>query len=270
MNIVKQKRFGPADAYLFGYAPAGPPVMSVYFYHFDGIMIDTAQSNMRKAVLRCVESIRPNRVLLTHHHEDHSGNAAPVRELYGAEILGHPLTAEKMKRIRPILPYQHLIWGRSAPVTVQPVPEMIETGRHRLLPVHTPGHASDHVAYADQENGVLYSGDLFLGERIKFFRSDENIVQQIETLKKVLTLDVDMILCAHNPVLKNGKERIAGKLDYLENIVGTVRRMIGKGYPVNEIIRSMDDRRDRFAKWLTMGNVSFAHMVRSAAGAVMG
>ncbi len=269
MNVVKRKKFGPADAFLFGYAPVGSPVMGVYCYHIDGIMIDTAQSNMRKAVLRFVESIRPDRILLTHHHEDHSGNAAAIRELCGAVVMGHPLAAEKMKQIRPILPYQHLIWGRSTPVEVRPVPEIIETGRRRLLAVHTPGHAKDHTVYVDQENGILFSGDLYLGKRIKYFRSDENIVQQIESLKKVLKLEFDMVLCAHNPVLENGKAHIAGKLDYLENLFGNVRRLVWEGRPVKDIIRNLDEGRDRFAKWLTMGNVGFAHMVRSAAEAVM-
>lgn len=35
------------------------------------------------------------------------------------------------------------------------------------------------LCYLESQHGWLFSGDLYLGERIKFFRSDEKIDQQI-------------------------------------------------------------------------------------------
>jgi hypothetical protein len=52
---------------------------------------------------------------------------------------------------------------------------------------------------------VLFSGDLYLADHIKFFRSDENMGFQIESLKKVTNLDFNMLLCGHNPRRKTGE-----------------------------------------------------------------
>jgi hypothetical protein len=37
-----------------------------------------------------------------------------------------------------------------------------------------------------------------------------------------------------------------------------------RGYPLREIIKRLDPKTDRRVKWITMGNASFANMVRSA------
>jgi glyoxylase-like metal-dependent hydrolase (beta-lactamase superfamily II) len=44
-----------------------------------------------------------------------------------------------------------------------------------MIPVHTPGHAKDHTVFFLPEKGVLFSGDLYLADHIKFFRSDKNM-----------------------------------------------------------------------------------------------
>jgi glyoxylase-like metal-dependent hydrolase (beta-lactamase superfamily II) len=114
------------------------------------------------------------------------------------------------------------------------------------------------------QNGWLFSGDLYLGDRIKFFRSDEKIDQQIRSLQTVLRYDFEALFCGHNPVLKSGRSRLHRKLAYLEEITGRVRLLAAKGLPEREIIRRLDRRQDRLVKIVTMGNASFANMVRSA------
>jgi glyoxylase-like metal-dependent hydrolase (beta-lactamase superfamily II) len=211
-----------------------------------------------------VTAHRIERLLLTHHHEDHSGNAAMIAKSCGALVLGHPLTARKMGHIRPILPYQHLVWGQSREVAVSPLPEVVASDGFDLLPIHTPGHSNDHTVYLEGQHGWLFSGDLYLGDRIKFFRSDEKIDQQIQSLRTVLQHDFEALFCAHHPVLKKGRDRLCRKLTYLEEIVGAVGALLTRGLSEKEIIRRMDHRRDRFIKFVTMGNVSFANMIRSA------
>jgi hypothetical protein len=87
---------------------------------------------------------------------------------------------------------------------------------------------------------------------------------QIASLKKIMKLDFDTLFCAHNPCLKNGKQKIKNKLQFLEDLYGNVRKLSVKGYSEKAVIKALDPRNDRAVKWLTMGNVSFANMVRSA------
>ncbi|CAB1064386.1 MBL-fold metallo-hydrolase superfamily [Olavius sp. associated proteobacterium Delta 1] len=238
--------------------------MSVYIYVLDGVIIDTGQSNMRKHVIEQLRNTQPHKILLTHHHEDHSGNAFALGRLHQIEILGHSITAEKMAANRKILPYQRYIWGKSENVKVKPFGAVIESERFTLRPIHTPGHSKDHTVFLEEENGWLFAGDLYLGERIKYFRSDEKIYDQIDSLKKMRGYDFDALFCAHNPCPEKGKPRLTQKLQYLEDIVGQVQLLNKQGLSDNEIINLMDPNKDRWVKLMTMGNVSFANLLRSA------
>ena len=71
-----------------------------------------------------------NRILLPHHHEDHSGNAAMLVRTFGSKIPIHPNTIQKMQHIQPILPYQHLVWGQAGKAPVSSIPDVVETARN--------------------------------------------------------------------------------------------------------------------------------------------
>lgn len=263
MKISKKIDFGPVAAYRFGYSPVGRPLMSVFMYVVDSIVIDTAQHHMRTHVAKAMSAHRVERILLTHYHEDHSGNAARISRMFSASVHGHPQTAEKMNGRLRILPYQHVVWGKAEPVRVKAVPPVIDAGRYRFIPVHTPGHSKDHTVYLETRNGWLFSGDLYLGDRIKYFRSDEKIKLQIDSLKTVLTLDFDGLFCGHHPIPSGGKARVAAKLAFLEDFFGKVMDLHQKGLGEREIIVRLDRKQDRLVKWVTVGNACFANMVHS-------
>lgn len=264
MHVIRENRFGDIRAFQFGFGPVGPPIMSVHIYWLDGVLIDTAQSHMQKQVLAALDHRKPERVLLTHHHEDHSGNAAAISRRFGVPVFGHGLTREKMSRSFAIRPYQHLIWGAARPLLVTSLDGAIETRRFRLEPIHTPGHSKDHTVYLETQNGWLFSGDLYLGDRIKFFRSDERIDETIDSLKRVLAHDFASLFCGHRPCPENGKARLQRKLSFLESFCGRVQMLCRQGYPEKAIVRMLDDRQDLRVKWLTLGNASKANMIRSA------
>ena len=163
-----------------------------------------------------------------------------------------------------ILPYQRFIWGQSERISLLPLGPAVESNNFALEPVHTPGHSKDHMVYWDRSNGWLFSGDLYLGPKIKFFRSDENIMEQIASLKKVLTLDFDTIFCAHNPCLQDGKSKLRQKLQFLEDIVGQIQKLKTAGISKKSIFKKLDPGIDRWVKLMTMGNVSFENMLKSA------
>lgn len=268
MNLVRKELFGQVEAFQLGFGPFGRPLMSVYLYRVDGHLVDTGQRNMQAAVLRLLSGKQVQGVLLTHHHEDHSGNAAAIRRLYGAGVTGHPETCRLMKSGFSIRPYQFYVWGRADKTEVIPFGRFYETERFRFKPIHTPGHSKDHTVYLEESEGWLFSGDLYLGDKIKYFRADEHLAEQIESLKKVLRFDFESIFCAHRPCLQNGKERLQSKLLFLEDFYGNVLAMMQKGYSERAIIRKFSSGQDRMVKWVTLGNASFANMVRSALSSV--
>lgn len=265
MNVFTRKQFGDIVAYEAGFGPLGKPLMTVHLYLAGTVLIDSGIRNMRRDIVGALSPSRIDRILLTHHHEDHSGNAALLGRVHKAGVFGHPLTADKMKRRYRILPYQKVIWGKADPVAVIPYPDRIEAGSFEFLPIHTPGHSKDHTVYLETGRGLLFAGDLYLGDRIKYFRVDENIVDQIRSLTKVLTYPFEGLMCAHNPRPKDGRRHIESKLNYLQDLYGEITGLFGRGYSTRRVIGMMKNREDRIVKLISMGNVSFANIVRSCA-----
>jgi glyoxylase-like metal-dependent hydrolase (beta-lactamase superfamily II) len=257
-----------------GWSLAGPPLMTVYCYLFDRTMIDTGQSHMQRQVLAIARENRVGQVFLTHHHEDHSGNSAAIQKRLGADVFGHSLTRKKLNRPYKILPYQHYVWGRTTPLAVTPFPcpmetdavesGSMETSLGKMTALHTPGHAKDHLVYFLPEKGVVFSGDLYLGDHIRYFRADEDMGTQILSLKKVLTLDFDTLLCSHNPRLNRGRQHIGNKLDFLENLYGHIIFLWKAGKPPKEIFKDLKLKEDYLIKYFCFGNVSMINGVRSA------
>ena len=237
--------------------------MTVFCYAFGRNLVDTGLAHMGPEALALAREHRVRRVFLTHHHEDHSGNAALIRKQTGATVFGHELAGEKLKTRYPVLPYQKLVWGRTTPVDVRPVTEPADTVLGPLVPVHTPGHCRDHLCYLLPDQGVLFSGDLYLGDRIKYFRSDEDLGQEIAALKTVAALTFDTLLCGHNPRKEQGKAHVLAKLGFLEDFYGNVAALYNKGCGEKEIFSRMSLREDQFIKWFCFGNVSMINGVRS-------
>jgi len=238
-------------------------MMLVYVYAFGDVMVDTGQAHMGREALDIARGNRVNRVYLTHHHEDHSGNAALIRRETGAAVYGHAHTREKLAAPYRILPYQKYVWGASTPVAVSPFPEEIQTSLGPMIPIHTPGHSRDHTSYFLPDHGIIFPGDLYLGDRIKFFRVDEDLGDEVASLKKIAALDFDVLLCSHKPRSERGKDHILSKLDFLENFYESTVDLYRQGYQEKEIFSRLRLREAHFTKWVCLGNISMINGVRS-------
>ncbi len=264
MKIVRKHKFGNVDAYELGYSPFGRPMMTVCCYIAGGVLIDTGQSHMEKAVIDIARSHKLSSVLLTHHHEDHSGNAAVLKQIFHLPVMAHPLTVAKMQYPYKIFPYQHWMWGATTPVQIEDLPSGgFETGNLKFQPVHAPGHSKDHTVFLEINNGWLFSGDLYLGDRIKYFRADEKIADQIESIKKVLSYDFDALYCCHRPQPVKGKKFLSLKLQFLEDFYGNVFSFANQGMNEKLIMRRLRLKEQQLIRMMCFGNVSMRNMVRS-------
>ncbi len=267
MGFIKEYRFGDVQAFQTGKATRnGTPQLTSFSYLAGGVMIDTGVSRARKEILQAHRLYPVKMVCLTHHHEDHSGNAAAIRDLWGVQIYGHPLCVDKMAQPFPIRAYQHFFIGKSEPVAMEILPEKIETDDITLIPIHTPGHSKDHVCYYEPDQGWLFAGDTFIGDHVRYFRSDENIGEQISSLKTLMDLDFECLFCAHNPQPLEGKARLAAKLAFLEDLYGKIAHLRQKGMGGRAIMRELDIKEDFATKMVSWGNLSALNMVRSAVG----
>ena len=87
-------------------------------------------------------------ILTTHTHPDHSPAARLLKESTGAEVLGMPAPEGDAVQDREFRPDRIPVHG-----------ERLRIDGQTLRVIHTPGHASNHLCFLLEEEGILFSGD---------------------------------------------------------------------------------------------------------------
>lgn len=262
--MITVERYGPVTALKHGRALPffGQPLMSVRCYAFDGLLIDTGLYSKRAAILAFAREHRVGRCAITHHHEDHSNNAVTLKAA-GIDVHAAAPTGALVKRGFATWPYQWLVWGRARPTALAPLPEVVETEHHRLDVLTAPGHCDDQVVFFERAQGWLFSGDAFLGEKIKLFRGDEDFDRTVETTRRLAALDFDALYCAHRPVPTGGRAAMARKLQHLEDLGGQARALAAQGLSEAEITRRLLGRDSALVRLLTFGDASRRNLIRA-------
>lgn len=108
-------------------------------------------------------------ILVTHSHRDHSAGAPALAAATGAPVLafgGHGAgMSETMQRLAA---EGDLGGGEGADAGFAPDRliedgEEVAVGTARLRAVHTPGHLSNHLCFALEGSGILFTGDTVMG-----------------------------------------------------------------------------------------------------------
>lgn len=146
----------------------------------DLVLVETGPGStlgaLRAAVAAAGHALeRVTHVVVTHIHLDHVGAAGTVlREAPHARLYVHPVGAPHLVDPSKLLASATRIygddmdrlWGAFEPVPAERVVPLadgdtIRFGRGReLIALHTPGHASHHVALHDPAHGDVYTGDV--------------------------------------------------------------------------------------------------------------
>lgn len=264
MKIKQTLQHGPVRGYRFGYSPVRwVRAVPVWCYYLDGLLIDTAQRNMQREVLQTFANHQIDRIALTHFHEDHSGNAAALRDQHQCPVLAGPLTGERIAQPFPLQAYERFWFGAiGACPDALPLPKALETGSYRLQPIPTLGHSDDHHVFLETKEGWLFAGDFYIGN-LKIFRRGEDIYQMIDSTRYILTYDFDVVFCGHNPVLKNGRRAVEQKLQYLETMVERVLAAYERGKRGPALLRVAGLQEQWWLRAFTANDVSATYLVDS-------
>ncbi|MCL6416160.1 MBL fold metallo-hydrolase [Aestuariirhabdus sp. Z084] len=205
-------------------------------YRIGSTLIDCGPSNQWRSVREFVAERRVKQLLITHHHEDHSGNGARLARQFGLTPLAPQLAQDKLSSGFYIPPVQRMVWGRPHPVETAPLPDQVVLADGGLLyPVHTPGHAKDLTCFYLPQQKWFFSGDLYISKSLKMLRADENLVQLIDSIGKILTLDFEVLFCPHRGIVEEGKASLQAKFDNLLSLCGEVQGLAREGLTSREI-----------------------------------
>ena len=158
---------------------------------------------------------QPSRVLLTHRHVDHVGGVAQLRMRWRG------LRVSKMR---------HKDSGLPEPIEDVRDGELVEGDGATLVPIHTPGHASDHLCYYLREEQALFTGDVVLGGSTTVIPAgDGDLNDYMASLRRLLALPLRRIYPAHGPVIEDGPGRIREYLAHREMREGQILDAIAAG-----------------------------------------
>ena len=234
-------------------------------YRIGPTVIDAGPPNQWRTVRSVLDERPVGRLLLTHHHEDHSGNAALVARRYGLTPLAPELSRARLAAGFATPPVQRIVWGRPRPVETDPLPPTVELEDGTALSaVPTPGHSDDMTCLLWPDRGVLFAADLYLSRRITHLRTDEDLGAMMRSLETVLSLDFDALLCAHRGVVEDGPAALRAKLDWLGSLVEEVRGLRRRGVEEREIVRRLLGPEDGLS-WASALDISKRNLVRQAA-----
>jgi glyoxylase-like metal-dependent hydrolase (beta-lactamase superfamily II) len=232
-------------------------------YRLDTTVLDTGPPNQWRYVSRFLAEKRIRRVLVTHHHEDHSGNLEPIQRRWRPTVLAPASGQAILRRGFDVQLYRRLVWGTPDRVETLPLPsELSLAGGLKLRPLHTPGHSIDSTCFLEPERGWLFTGDLYIASRMRYLRRDEHVGGYIESLRRVLQESFEVVLCSHRGVLADGRAALRRKLDHLITLCEQVRELDARGYGPAQITRQLIGREDHMA-WLSRGHFSKQNLVAS-------
>ena len=231
----------------------------------DGLLIDTGQSLVGKDFVKLLEDERVDKIIVTHHHEDHSGNVERIKEAKGADAFGSLKCSEIMKKPTWIEPARLISWGQNKAANINPLElsKSIQTENFEFQIFETPGHAIDQISLYEPDKGWLFPGDLFVHDYIKTFMRDEDLAQQIQSLEMLMKLDFEVMFCHHQPVFDNAKERLKSKLNFLVDFYGKVEDAYNKGMSSKQIMSHMRLKEQKLVKFISLGQLSTLNMVKS-------
>ncbi|WP_422123250.1 MBL fold metallo-hydrolase [Planococcus sp. X10-3] len=207
----------------------------VFVYLIDGLLIDSGPEKLQEELLPFFQDNSFDQLVLTHNHEDHTGNAAWIQEHLTAPISIHAAGLAGCLVDGEYPEYRQFTWGGRKAFSPEPADSVIHSRNLTWHAIHTPGHAVDHLALYNEDRRILFTGDLFVAARTKVSMEAESVPQIMRSIRTLLDYDFDAIYCSHAGYLENGRELLNQKLRYLEDVSVKVKSLAAAGGSHREI-----------------------------------
>jgi glyoxylase-like metal-dependent hydrolase (beta-lactamase superfamily II) len=158
----------------------------------------------RAALERALAGRRVSHILVTHTHNDHSPAAAWLKHWSGARTYGfgpHPAAAGDVEAggDREFVPDVLVRDG-----------ERITGDGFTFTAIHTPGHISNHLCFALEEEAALFCGDHVMGWSTSVIAPpDGDMADYMASLEKLLTRDDRILYPTHGSPIREPRAFIA-------------------------------------------------------------
>ena len=178
------------------------------------------------ALVRAVDGRPVRAIVITHTHRDHSPASRPLAALTGAPIVGcAPLALADLGA------------GAEASFDTDYAPDrVLAEGASvvgegwTLVAIATPGHTSNHLAFALPETGALFSGDHVMGWSTTVVSPPNgDMAAYIASLDKLMARDDRVYYPAHGQQIDKPQRFVRGLIGHRKQREGQILRLLDKG-----------------------------------------
>lgn len=185
-------------------------------------------------------------VLVTHHHLDHSPLAAPLAAKHGCKVYGYSLQSKTSED-------DAIQLDAGDDLSFKPDVEIrdghqFEGPDWTITAIHTPGHTSNHLCYALEEENCLFSGDHIMGWSTSVVSPpDGDMGDYLASLNRILDMDFDVIRPTHGTAIQSVRPFVQAYIDHRlareAQIEGALRAGLDQiGDIVAELYKAVDKR----------------------------
>ncbi len=197
-------------------------------------------------------------ICCTHTHRDHSPAAAPLAARTGAPVIGCAPLVLDAAGPRADAPFDH----DYAPHRVLADGERIAGPGWTLAALATPGHTSNHLCFALQESGALFTGDHVMGWSTTVVAPPDGDMGDYMASLALLNGREDRIYYpAHGPAVDRPRQLVRGMIGHRRQRERQILRLLGEQAReadalVPEMYQGVDPR-----LWPAAGQSVRAHLI---------
>ena len=189
------------------------------------------------AILAAVGGRKILAIMCTHTHRDHSPAAAPLAAQTGAPIVGCAPLMLQVAGPRSDEAFD----STYAPDRVLADGEGMRGTGWTLTAVATPGHTSNHLCFALEESGALFTGDHVMGWSTSVVvPPDGDMGDYMASLEKLMARDDRVYHSAHGAAIDKPKQLVRGMIGHRRQRENQILRLLGEAArPASEFIPAM-------------------------------
>lgn len=177
------------------------------------------------AIIAAVGDARIAAIMCTHTHRDHSPAARPLAERTGASIVGCAPLAIDSDLPRSDESFDH----DYAPDRVMEDGEAMTGPGWTLRALATPGHVSNHLCFALEESGALFTGDHVMAWSTSVVvPPDGDMGDYMRSLERLYERDDRVYYPAHGPAVEKPRQLVRGMIGHRRQREAQILRLLGE------------------------------------------
>ncbi len=211
-----------------------------------------------RALHAAIGGARVAAIMCTHTHRDHSPAAAPLAALTGAPVIGCAALALDDGGPRSDAPFDHTY----RPDRVLAQGESVTGPDWTLTAVATPGHTSNHLCFALEQSGALFTGDHVMGWSTSVVAPpDGDMAAYMDSLTRLYDRDDRVYYPAHGPQVDKPRQLVRGMVGHRRQRERQIARLLEEGVArIEDMVPRMYAGVDR-GLWPAAGRSVLAHLI---------